>query len=122
MGTVKIFEEGGATNFVDTENRFVGFRTTERCCEDFGWSFLKCLWDGEAIDHEGGALEGFTFDEAFFQTTGGRSEWDDGGKAAFRLTNGADEIFLVLENHHNGYYSHGFTFKSGEKILQDGSL
>ena len=128
---MKIFESGdycGKTNFIDDNNVFVGFDSYRSCCEDFGYFFSKTAEshgrDGEEEENKSleADLSGWNFDVSYKNDLEKRDEWDEGGNVAFRLTKGEDEIFLVLYNHHNGYYGHGFDMKMGEEVLHEGHL
>lgn len=61
----------------------------------------------------------YVFDVEFMQDPGFD---DEENGMTFRLTGPRDDIYLTLYNCHNGYYSHGFEFKSGEKLIHKGSL
>lgn len=120
---MKIFENDGKTNFVDDNNVLVGFDSHQCCCERFGHFLSRKI--PAKIDE--GAEEintgGFNFDTGFFKEVVPAEEYFDcGGMAVFRLTKGAEEIFLTLHNAHNGYYSHGFTMEIGGTKIQEGSL
>lgn len=129
---MKIFDKDSKTNFVDDNNCFVGYSSAEcqSCCEEFGWQFATSLKPYNQLDVEEAKLEvfleGYNFDKGFVSpdeidlfANGSR---DEGGEVAFRLTKGEEEIFLVLYNHHNGYYSHGFFFKDGDTMVEQGHL
>ena len=86
-------------------------------------------------------LEELVFDKEFYQNQHG---YDGGGFAIFRLVTPAlrvqndvtmrerarqrkadgylDEAFLVLYNHHNGCYGHGFEVKHDGVIIRQGGL
>lgn len=40
----------------------------------------------------------------------------------FRVTKGQEERFVHLFNRQNGYCSHGFTVKHGDKLVKEGDL
>ena len=67
-------------------------------------------------------LKGYVFDIDFREMRDGDEDGNDEYVAIFRLFSHDDkpDLYLRLENHHNGYYSHGFTFKT-DKIVK-GSL
>lgn len=105
------------TNFVDENNVFVGFDTSQSCCEDAGYFFTKTkpVPDVEIIDADkidGDDFPGYNFDTSFNE---GElyPDHDGGGSVTFRLIDGESEMFLTLYNHHNGYYEHGWEMKSG---------
>jgi len=114
-------------NFVDDNNVFVGFDAFQNCCEDFGWdlflkeptNFVEC-WQGTIT--ESCDPEGFQFDTSYFKEVEGDNRYNEDHAAVFRLVKGEQEIFLVLRNSHNGYYSHGFVMEKDGKIIHEGSL
>lgn len=133
---MRIFQSSnGKTNFVDTNDVYVGFDSWQSCCESFGYFFTyiefgEVLHSTYGYDHPKGDPENrdpenlahLVFDPTFFQTQG---DSDGGGYAIFRLvdpTNDWGGIFLVLYNHHNGYYGHGFEVKHGGEVVRSGSL
>lgn len=138
---MKVFEEGYSSwpskvNFADQNNVVVGYDLEQNCCETAGWFLTKtlpCVWDereyawgGEKIDHKTVDLDPYVFDTAYFnehpESPDSANSMDSGGAVAFRLTNGTDELFLVLYNIHNGYYSHGFTVEVGGVKVRDESI
>ena len=49
-----------------------------------------------------------------------KGAFDMGGATSFKLTKPNNpDIFLVLYNCHNGYYSHGFDMKINEDAKED---
>ncbi len=87
-------------------------------------------------------LEEMVFDVDFFEELPG---YDEGGRVFFRLVsprlmrprrdetmrrlqrgaavnNEAAEVYLELFNHHNGYYSHGFTVEVGGEVIRESRL
>ena len=130
---MRVFESGNGCfscklNIVDDNNVFVGFDYSSCCCEDFGykitkaeptsWETLEAMEPIEELD-----FPGFNFDTTYkteFCEDDGRSE---GNSVTFKAVNDAGEaLFVSLMNSHNGYYSHGFDMKIGEKIVFEGSL
>ena len=107
-------------NFVDDNNVLVGFEMDQSCCEDFGWYFE--FSDGSRTEDcdKDIDLDGFQFDSNFHKIS--RNDYDYEQSATFRLTNGDEEIELVLYNHHNGYYSHGFKIEEDGKTIIEGSI
>lgn len=146
---MKIFESDGKINFVDTNDVYIGFDAWQSCCEHFGYGFLNKIPEQMAdgfYDHEADTkpdnLESMVFDTDFFQEYPYN---DGGGYAVFRLVapqfarqqtdtkkrqverefaanNFLVECYLVLFNHHNGYYGHGFEVKHGGELVQTGGL
>lgn len=132
---MKVFEDFGRINFVDENNVFVGFCNDGKCCEVFGYVFVKVLPEAVNGNKTKGSVElselelkDFNFDVNFSKELEVREEpanWDRGGGGAisFRLVNNLnEEIYLILFNHHNGWYSHGFEMKDNEKLIFDGCL
>lgn len=109
-------------NFVDDNNVFVGFDFSHQCCEDFGYFFvskkpkledLRTIYDSEQ-ELEVPDLEGYTFDPSFCLAL----ERGDLNFAVFKLAKKKHpNLYLVLYNYHNGYYSHGFNFNGTEGTL-----
>lgn len=148
---MRIFEKECKINFVDEADVYVGYDTGLLCCEDWGYFFSNSPpppsgtnWRGyedRRIELNPEDLEPFFFDPEFFVL----NPWDasDSGHVAFRLVRRRrtdretrhkhreavsegggyfEEIFLVLYNFHNGYYSHGFKCTVGDKVIQEGSI
>ena len=111
------------TNFVDENNVVVGFDMSASCCESFGWYFAESpdATEDQAVKPDADTLLAYRFDTGYHRTKNTGS--DDGGEAVFMLT--APEkptLFLVLYNHHNGYYSHGFDMTADGRVVISGSL
>lgn len=141
---MRIFIQDHKTNFVDERDVLVGFDDQyNSCCETFGYFFtgdeptadtIQSIEDqiGER-DYEADEFAGFYFDPDYFKEFG---DYDGGGYAVFRLVHhrmehdsamrrkdraGRPHVFLVLFNHHNGYYGHGFSFKvPGREVVESG--
>lgn len=114
---MKIFDRDGKYNFVDTNNVFVGYDSYQCCCEDFG--YVLCfklpdnLYNAEKLPDS--AAEGYVFDPDYFES---RDDY-----VVFRLVqDNHPEIFLILYNFHNGYYSHGFTMSVDSVVKQEGMI
>jgi len=125
---MRIFEADerwhGKINFVDEADVYVGFSWGSLCCESFGYYFVSDPTHkrDEALSLTSEELTPLFFDVEFFKE---RPGYDRGGEAVFRLFNPhetADPIYLVLYNHHNGYYSHGFSMEVGGENVRRGSL
>ena len=125
---IKFFDQDYRWNWVDSNNNFVGYSNDADCCERYGYhlvdlknkiildqdSFLQdsnLVWDTSWIDSDFNVsnLEGindldFSFDD------------DELEIKTFKVKN-ADNVYLVLYNSHNGYYSHGW-----EAFGQDGGI
>ena len=123
---------GHSINFVDENNVLVGFEAYQSCCESWGWRIEDDK--GEPIEEPlGGGRLRMETDLSDYRFVADRMpelreqtpviEDDCGGELYFRLV--ADkkrDRYLVLYNYHSGYYAHGFTFKDGDKILEEGAL
>ena len=120
---MKIFERDEKANFVDDNNVLVGFDNWQLCCESFGYFLSRKVPTKIDEGAEDINTDGFNFDTSFFREVPPAEEClDAGGMAVFRLTKGAEEIFLTLHNTHNGYYSHGFSMDVGGKRIFGGGL
>ena len=117
----------GKVNFIDTNNVILGYDLGQDCCEHAFWTISETL-DGANPIHQGDneapqeiELDGYCFDPEFCQ----RAD-NDGAEqyvATFKLVHRAfgvtkPDLYVRLENHHNGYYSHGFTFR-GNVVIED---
>jgi hypothetical protein len=114
-------------NVIDENNVLVGFSMGSSCCESFGHFFTPTL--PAAVDSDTASTSDAKFDhgayvfDPSFKRDLPTYEHDDGGAVAFRLVSkDGGEMFLVLYNHHNGYYSHGFDMKQGETVLYEGAV
>lgn len=105
-------------NWVDDENRVVGYDYSVQCCENFGYFFSKAQTAEEAIENE----DEESHDE--FPKTGMENARFAKKKpevfdyhAVFEIEN-SEWKYLVLYNFHNGFYEHGFFVRgNGEKIF-----
>lgn len=129
---MRIFEGGEPqawakkVNFVDQNNVLVGWDDSQCCCEKFGW-FLSRQPPGpgqtEGMEEHPSDLEAYVFDQDYFLELDPDTKWGDhNGSVTFRLTNGSEELYLTLFNHHNGYYGHGFTMLDGQFQVRQGYL
>lgn len=123
---MKIFnKESGLSskvNFVDNNNVLVGWDDGQCCCENAGYFFSKEIPSKvmESIDVD---LEAYSFDTTFQNDVDLEEDFDGGGMETFKLVNtSGDAVYLSIYNHHNGYYSHGFTVSVGGKTIKDGAL
>ncbi len=118
---MKIFQSGTKTNFVDDNNTILGWDMQDDCCEIFGWYFAAkptgYTADQPSLEVDPGDLDEWYFDTTYFQELNSNPN-DEGGTVVFRITNGFDERFLHLYNHHNGYYSHGFQLEVGGEVIR----
>ncbi len=120
----------GKVNFIDSNNVILGYDIRQACCENAFWTISENL-DGSEPIHKGDyeamqeiELDGYCFDPKFCERESAGEDGDVESVAIFKLlgsrygTPKLPELFLRLENHHNGYYSHGFTFR-GAVIIED---
>jgi len=139
---MRIFYGNGRVNFVDNNDVLVGYDWYGDCCEDYRWILQReepqglvgelldsvtmiayNAYDGPHVKEPDIDLEPFFFDTSYFRSQDNSSGWDDTRNAIFRLTNKAGEnIYLILVNIHNGYYSHGFEVSVGGNVIRTGSL
>jgi hypothetical protein len=116
---MKIFDQWqDKLNFVDDNNVFVGYDYQSDCCEAFGYYFKESI-DGDRVDRDEIDFDGWNFDTSYCERA---EEKYEEYEVTFRLTNGEDEMFLVLYNYHNGYYSHGFEMKADDEVIHDGVI
>ena len=116
-------------NFVDENNVFVGYELAPQCCEQAGWFvsdvIVKAIEDQNnqiCEPEEMPDLEGWNFDHEFFQKEENCNNYEVGDIVIFRMVKGDEEKFLHLFNIQNGYYSHGFEFKVGNEIKEEGLI
>ena len=130
-----------AINFVDEKNRVLGWDAEQQCCE--GFSCVLTSFEPKPDEENPGArkkvkmadhdtinlcrywmanttidMPGWEIDADFFKQHG-NTVW-------FRLVGKVEgdemELFVVLRNSHNGYYSHGFSLDVGGQTKRKGSL
>jgi hypothetical protein len=119
-------------NFIDSNNVILGYDLLQSCCEDAFWTISE-KQDGSDPIYEGSddavkeiELDGYCFDPKFCERKSYGDDGEDFAVSIFKLVGSPwlnpklPDLFLRLENHHNGYYSHGFTFR-GDVII-NGSL
>ena len=119
-------------NFIDKNNRFVGFCLWSNCCEYYGWKIESedgtILMDSKKVELKEDPISTFDdycFDLEFLEMAPNKLRddeekgmWDDrGASAKFRLklpsNKKGPDIYLLIYNWHNGYYCHGFEFDIG---------
>lgn len=120
---MKLFTREGEWNWVDANNVVLGFRNDIECCENFGFNYShtvpSCAADVDALEAmapEPDLLDQYFFDTSFFRDLSART---DTGGVVFRLVaDSRPDLYLILFNHHNGYYSHGFSlFDEGVEVV-----
>ena len=104
---------GKKVNFVDENNRFVGYNLEQDCCENANWFIAdtpQCAVQSRSTDNPD--LDGFVFDPIFFIAHPPNPVDSDTelSMVIFRIVKGDHEKFIHLFNIHNGYYKHGFEF------------
>lgn len=122
-----IFDRDSKVNFVDENNVVVGFDTCQSCCENFGWFFRSTEPVSVVIDlddqPDATTLKAYSFDPDYFKEISGPDKYDDTNGVVFRLwADNQPDLFLVLYNSHNGYYSHGFNMDVGGIATKSGSI
>ncbi len=118
---------GSSINFIDSNDVFAGFDMDQYCCENFGWR-VEDFESGEVlVDSEQSLevcnklLECYDFTKYFVEHEPDHGE--DGGSLEMILSNPkGSTLRLFFYNYHNGYYSHGFNFKTKEKVIIEGYL
>lgn len=120
---IKEFED--KVNFVDDNNVFVGYDMSHNCCESFGWYIENQVTEYHDEQPEGCIdfdAEGYVFDREYFVKC--RMKWLlEGAMVVFKLTcEGSPDKYLHIFNSHNGYYCHGFEFKVGDRVIEEGDL
>lgn len=115
-------------NFVDENNVMLGYDMRQACCEYAGWFIADKRHEQIPTSIEAPAeLPGWNFDPEWFErgTIEFTEEHESRGTGAlclFRIVKGDAEQFIHLFNCHNGFYAHGFEFKTDEAVLQTGQL
>lgn len=117
-------------NYVDSNNVLIGFDSTTSCCEDFGWYITNTkpattLDESAQIQYTEELLKDYVFDKNSFEVidAGKESYADSGGGIVITcIADGKPNLYMVFYNHHNGYYSHGFTMTDNGALLHDISL
>ena len=111
-------------NFIDSENVILGYDLGSCCCEHAFWTITTNadgtgdkLYQGDEDNEAEYELEDYRFDPDFFLQD---SPDGENGIAIFRLEHcvmkNKKDLYIRLENHQNGYYSHGFTFRGAKTI------
>lgn len=119
-----ICAKNGSLNFIDDNNVVLGVDSSPQCCEDFWISILdyeptSAIYE-DSTNYEDVDLSLEFFDETYIKhLESSDSDWYVEHAVVFKLI-GERELYLVLNNHHNGYYSHGFEFKSNDTTIENG--
>lgn len=117
-------------NFIDSNNVILGYDLEQSCCEHAFWSISETP-DGKNPIYQGDNdtvkeihLEGYCFDPNYCQQQHDLEREEHA--ATFKLVGSQyakpqlPDLFVRLENHHNGYYGHGFIFRGA--IIIDSCL
>ena len=117
-------KKNGKVNFVDINNVFVGFDYESSCCERFGYCITDKIptRDIMYISDTQQDLESYIFDTEYCQYIYDSKDSDLAAVAFKLVSEGKPDLFLILYNSHNGYYSHGFQMKMNEHLLYGDSL
>ena len=128
-----VYEED-RVNFVDESNVLLGYAIEERCCEFVGWNVLDtkptAKWSLKkyegSIEELNTAIEPYRFTKkiSVIEHVGG-GNWDDNVTRIVIAPIKAKRLptkYVVLFNHHTGFYSHGFEFNDGETPIRVGAL
>jgi len=119
----------GKVNFIDSNNVILGYDLGQDCCEHAFWTISETpdgknpLYQGDNEAVKEIELDGYCFDPNYCE----RAANDEGEEytATFKLVCRAygfhrPDLYVILTNHHNGYYAHGFTFRGN--VIIDSSL
>lgn len=97
-------------NYVDENNVVLGYDMNESCCEQFGHGVFASIPKSEDEAMEEIDIEKYSFSKEI-PTRCLDAFSNCGGGMAFRIcTNDMPDMYIVLWNYHNGYYSHWFDF------------
>ena len=114
-------------NFIDNNNVILGYDLFQNCCEHAFWTISENkdgsdpIYESGKCEREEIELDGYAFDTDFYERDDDESR--EQYVAIFGLVGSVyrddlPDLYIRLENHHNGYYSHGFTF-SGKNAVDD---
>lgn len=111
-----LFDKDGAWNWVDKNNVVLGFRNEPDCCEIFGYRYYTKpptnMEEFDTFDYsEDEVLDDFNFDTTYFEEFS--DSYDGGSNAIFKLVSKDKTLYLLIYNHHNGYYGHGWNLDIG---------
>jgi len=127
---IKIFKSeddySKKVNFVDDENKLVGFDFYDDCCSYGGWFISETMThkfeDGKSTmpkePESHPDLTPYSFDKDFYcvKNVNGEDVYAEGKVAIFRMTAPKEpDLYLHLFNMHNGYYSKGITSWRGDE-------
>lgn len=110
-----------AGSYVDDEcamtpEEVIRFNNGEKIYRPIKWAEVKNVrFDLSDLENVIIDLRGWEIDPDYVKDIG----WQT---VVFRLFKDNEQMFVVLQNHHNGYYSHGFNLKVGGEIKVEGCL
>jgi hypothetical protein len=105
-------------NYVDQNNRVLGYDMQSSCCESFGHGVYATPFGPENEDELIVDLTPYTFVDEPHSSEESCSTYDCGSAVAFRISApNLPDLYVRLWNSHNGYYSHGFTAWNAEGSL-----
>lgn len=116
---MKVFTEEDSfdkkVNYVDENDRFVGYDLYRNCCESFGHAVTTDKEIGEFPDDvpcnvaKDVDLAPYRFVDEPPDKVKSEDEYTRGGSVFFRIeAPDLPDLYVALWNYHNGYYSHGF--------------
>lgn len=108
-------------NYVDKNNKVLGFDVNGQCCESFGHGVFDRIPTNLSRSIEDANISDYVFadeDPKEFNAYSDNSSNDAGGCLAFRLiAEHKPDLYIVIWNYHNGYYRHGWDFNGKEGCL-----
>jgi hypothetical protein len=108
---MNIFDKDGKINYVDSNNRFVGYSMYQSCCESFGHGVFDHV---PKTEHDEFDIDITPYNFVDEPPIDCMEISDSGGGLAFRIVSeGLPDAFVVIWNYHNGYYAHGFEYWDG---------
>jgi hypothetical protein len=126
---MKLFKAQSKINFVDENNVLVGYDLSQQCCEHAFYVILDHIPKDlkESLDSEtlSSNVDENNLDDYRFNTDVPSS--NDHNEtyyivfSAYNIKNNKN-IYIILCNAHNGYYSHGFIMYDDNKIIVEGDL
>lgn len=107
-------------NFVDENNVVLGYDIEDLWCEHATWQFVN--YEEKTIPEH---IDKYQFDPDYIESGCDHVSLnlDAGDAKKFRLmADNMPDLYLIISNSHNGYYSHGFTWLVPGKSVVSGSL
>ena len=110
---VKRFQGKSSVNYVDKNDRYVGYEIEVCCCESFGEGIFSAPPD--KVEFEENCLDDIDLDSYCFvdeppvRILPSEHGEDNGGAIAWRIVSPTGkDLWITFWNYHNGYYAHGF--------------